>query len=281
MHRRYLQCWQVLFFLLLLTHVFCLHHLWDVRHYASRPFCSLVDLFFFCPLNEGSRVSYEGYSPSFYLFDEISSLLLDIHVLLRYSCLFFLSSPLVWWCPLPILPSICKVAFLRAFWFFPDLIFLSLPSYVIFRFSLLAWNIFLGQILFLYRHCISPLPVRAFNSFSYFAIFQSFTPVVTGGYHWNPSNRKCQISRALFICLAISLFSIFLGEWSGCYSCNAVDTRKDWNLKRLSLDPGDKRNGQTCIYSLVLRFINILIFQAISVSIQTVFHRDEETPCIF
>ena len=44
MHRRYFECWQVLFFLLL-THKVCLHHLCDVRPYAS----SWVSLFS-CPL---------------------------------------------------------------------------------------------------------------------------------------------------------------------------------------------------------------------------------------
>ena len=35
MHRRYLECWQVGFLLLFLTHIVCLSHLWDVRPYAS------------------------------------------------------------------------------------------------------------------------------------------------------------------------------------------------------------------------------------------------------
>ena len=37
----------------------------------------------------------------------------------RYAFfMFFLSSPLLWWCPLQIFPSSCMISFLRAFWFF-------------------------------------------------------------------------------------------------------------------------------------------------------------------
>ena len=51
---------------------------------------------------------------------------------LRYS-FFFLSSPLIWLCPLPIFPSPCKFPFSRAFWFFyylavPFLLLSSFPT---------------------------------------------------------------------------------------------------------------------------------------------------------
>ena len=47
----------------------------------------------------------------------------------------------------------CKFPFLRAFWFFLN--FFLIFSW--FRFSLLAWHIFLCQVSYLYRHCISCL----------------------------------------------------------------------------------------------------------------------------
>ena len=34
-HQCYLECWGVLFPLLFLTHIFCLHHLWDIRYYYN------------------------------------------------------------------------------------------------------------------------------------------------------------------------------------------------------------------------------------------------------
>ena len=63
---------------------------------------------------------------------------------------FFLSSPLVWWSPLSIFPSICKFPFLRAFSFF-SWFCISFPFIICrFRFSLWTWC----QIPSLYRHCL-------------------------------------------------------------------------------------------------------------------------------
>ena len=67
---------------------------------------------------------------------------------------FFLSFPVVRWCQLPKSPSICRFPFLRAFWWLLDLVVRLLPSCVVFRFSLLAWRIFLCQIPSLYLDCI-------------------------------------------------------------------------------------------------------------------------------
>ena len=64
--------------------------------------------------------------------------------------LYFLSSPFVWWCPLPIFPITCDFHFLQAFWFFLDLAVIFLPLFVFFHFSWWAWHIFLCQIPFLY-----------------------------------------------------------------------------------------------------------------------------------
>ena len=44
--------------------------------------------------------------------------------------LFFLSSPLVWWCLLPIFLSTWNFPFLQAFWFFLNLVVLLLPLFV-------------------------------------------------------------------------------------------------------------------------------------------------------
>ena len=73
--------------------------------------------------------------------------------------LFFLSSLLVWCCLSPIFPSICKFPFLRMFWFLLNCVVLFLPLFVVFRFSLFTWHIFLWQIPSLYYHCISSLPI--------------------------------------------------------------------------------------------------------------------------
>ena len=48
------------------------------------------------------------------------------------------------------IPTTCKFLFLQAFWFFLDLIFLFLQSFVVFHSSLLARHIFLCQIQFPY-----------------------------------------------------------------------------------------------------------------------------------
>ena len=55
---------------------YCLRHIWDVRCEFS---CSLVNLlkFFPRPLQEWSRLSYEGDSPGVYPFDEISAISFD------------------------------------------------------------------------------------------------------------------------------------------------------------------------------------------------------------
>ena len=58
----------------------------------------------------------------------------------------FLSSPLVWLCPLPIFPSSCNFPFLQVFWFFLVMAVLFLPLIVFFHFSF-SWHIFQYQII--------------------------------------------------------------------------------------------------------------------------------------
>ena len=76
--------------------------------------------------------------------------------------LFFLSSPLVWWCPLPIFPSIFKFPFLQAFWSSLGIVFRFLPLCVISRFSFLAWLIFPCWIPSLWSDCIFSQPKLRF-----------------------------------------------------------------------------------------------------------------------
>ena len=66
--------------------------------------------------------------PMCFSFNEIYAAELGFEKLsLKYSFLiFFLSSPFVWWCPLPIFPSTCNFPFLQAFRFFLDLVVLFL-----------------------------------------------------------------------------------------------------------------------------------------------------------
>ena len=46
--------------------------------------------------------------------------------------LFYLSFPLIWRCPLLIIPSTCNFPFLRVFWFFLDFVLLFLRLFVVF-----------------------------------------------------------------------------------------------------------------------------------------------------
>ena len=87
-------------------------------------------------------------------------------VLMKFA--FFISSPLLYWCPLPIFPNICKFPFTECSDIFLYLVVLFLPSFLVFRFSLLSWHIFLYQIPSLYLDCISSLPVLGFPIFFIF-----------------------------------------------------------------------------------------------------------------
>ena len=139
--------------------------------------CSLVHLFIL--LSSSSlvpcilRVRQVGYFP----FDKISAIKFGFPVLLIYSFYIFLSYSLVWLCPLSICKSISRFPFLTAFWFFLCLIVLFLPSYVVSRFSLLTWRIFLCQIPSLCPDkSIFSLPVLGFSIF-FFTFGQRFVVV--------------------------------------------------------------------------------------------------------
>ena len=132
LHQRHLQCSRILFLFLFLPHIICLCHFSDLRPYAllwvflfSGPFVKVLS----SSTSKMVLSILRGRQPMYlalwwYFCSLVSSSFL---VLLRYTffkC--FLSSPLVWWCPLLISPSISKFPFLRAFWFFLDLVMLQI-----------------------------------------------------------------------------------------------------------------------------------------------------------
>ena len=137
-------------------HMVCLRHLSDERCCAlSSTFLSSSPFKWVFPLSTSRIVPSILEGQIFFLQSYIT---INFPGRLRYSfyisILFFLSSSLVWWCPLPILPYTCNFPFPQAFWFFLDLTVLLLLFLVFFYFSLLAWNISVCQILFLYPDSI-------------------------------------------------------------------------------------------------------------------------------
>ena len=78
------------------------------RYYLSCPLDYLLT-FFLLPFQEWSRVSYKGVSSDVYSFNQILVADLGFGKFLRLSQIrflkMFLSSPLDWWCQLPLFPS--------------------------------------------------------------------------------------------------------------------------------------------------------------------------------
>ena len=118
MHQHY---WLVIPPSYLDTHILC--HLSDVR-----PYISLLAILFSGPFFESSSFVHFKNGP-YYLtrrtgvcpFDEIPVVGFGFE---QFSCSpeilffnFFLSSPLVWWCPFPIFPGTSNFPFIWAFWF--------------------------------------------------------------------------------------------------------------------------------------------------------------------
>ena len=128
---------------------------------------SLVHLFKFFsgPLQEWSRVSYEGNSLGIYLFDKVPAIEFCLEQFSGSSEILFLFFYFISACLMVSasnIPSICRFHFLLIFWWLLDLVVRLLPSCVICHFSLLAWRIFLSQIPFLYLDCIFSLFVLGF-----------------------------------------------------------------------------------------------------------------------
>ena len=137
MCQHYIECLQVLFFLLIITHTVYLRHLCDVRPYAL---CwifllrgLLVNVLPLSHFKNGSEYSKRRTALTFIPLMRLMSYSLvssSFLILLRYCFkFFFLSSPLVWQCPLPILSIICKFPFLRAFWWFGFIVWLPRLSF--------------------------------------------------------------------------------------------------------------------------------------------------------
>ena len=92
-------------------------------------------------------VSYKEDCLGSYFFDEISAAEFNFWKLSLFFWdslfLLFLSCPFSWWCLLLIFSVICSFLFLKAFWFFPDCVFLfSLFFFLFFLFLLSAWYVF-------------------------------------------------------------------------------------------------------------------------------------------
>ena len=71
------------------------------------------------------------------------------------------------------------------FWFCLDLVVLFLPSFIVFRFSLLTWHIFLCKIRSLNRHWISSLPVFGFPILFHFWQTVWCRPSTLGGWFFS------------------------------------------------------------------------------------------------
>ena len=112
-------------------------------------------------------------SPSVHRFEEISIEEFDFG---KLSCLsevifsyFFLSSPLVWWCPRPVFPRACNFPFLKVFSFFSYLPVLFLLLLLFSNFSLSAWHFLRLNSITIYWLYIFIFCIRVSSSFSYFA----------------------------------------------------------------------------------------------------------------
>ena len=97
-------------------------------HEFSRSLVHLLK-FFSPPFQECPEyLTREGHPRRFLLNSLVSS---NFFIFLRYYFLFFISSPLVWWCPLPIFPSTCKFSFPQSILIFVGLVVLFLLLCVI------------------------------------------------------------------------------------------------------------------------------------------------------
>ena len=84
---------------------------------------------------------------------------------------FFLPSLRIWWCPLPVFSSICKLPFLQVFRFF---LIWWIYSYRHLSFSAFSyWHGIFFYAISLYRHCISSLPVLGFPILFFFCFILS------------------------------------------------------------------------------------------------------------
>ena len=137
------------FLLFFLTLMVCRCHLSEVklmhRHQLS---CRLVHLFQFllCQFQVWSWVYYKGWQSKFFSLWWQSCCRVRFQAAFSFVCdiilSYFLSTPLLPWCFLPIFPSTRDFSFLWPFLFFLGLTVLFLQLLVFFHFSLWSWLIF-------------------------------------------------------------------------------------------------------------------------------------------
>ena len=116
----------VVIFLLFLTHIFCLYKFWDLRP----SFYIVISFLVSGPFVEVLLSSILWMFPSILRMDQPRCVFLwwDFCYIVWFRAVFsfswgfllnfFLSSPHIWCCPLPIFLSVCKFRFLREYWFF-------------------------------------------------------------------------------------------------------------------------------------------------------------------
>ena len=132
-----------------LTHIVFLCHVWDVRPFElsliflfAGPFVEVLPSF---TLRMVPNILQGGHFWCLYLlwdFCQIVCFRVDFLFSWDTHFLLFISSQFVWEYSLPIFSSNCKFPFLRASWFFLDLVVQFLPSFDVFRFTLLVWQVF-------------------------------------------------------------------------------------------------------------------------------------------
>ena len=103
----------------------------------------------------------------------------------------FLTFPVVWWCQLPITPSIYRFPFLPAFRWLLGLVARLLPLCVVCHLSLLTWCIFLCQIPFLYLDCIFSQFVLGFPILFRFRQKVWYRPCTASGWSFSVIYRVC------------------------------------------------------------------------------------------
>ena len=138
----------------------------------------------------GSKYLTKGNSPVVYSFDEIlpySLVSSSFLILLRYRFIFSYIST----CLMVSTSTIPKFSFLLVFWFFLDLVDLFLPSFAVFRVSLLAC-----QISSLYPHCISSLPISGFPRLFHFWQIVWFRSCTLGGWFFLVTYEVC-----IYLCI--------------------------------------------------------------------------------
>ena len=115
-----------------LTHLVSLPSFWGFFRVVPITTDITITLLFFCFYSSLARSKYLSL---FSLKDSLVSWFSFfcwqlLGLVFQVIFLFFLSSPLVWWCPFLVFFGTCKFIFQQAFWFFLDLAVLCLLLFV-------------------------------------------------------------------------------------------------------------------------------------------------------